>query len=94
MDQLPNISPNSSDYMMLRLLLQDAMLPLIDRLAKLEAKLDSLDDKYARRDVLDQRLKPLEEAALTKNQRIGVIVSGALGAISVIINLFSHMQLR
>lgn len=94
LDQLPNPSSSTSDYMMLRMLLQDTMKPLLERLDKLEAKLDDLDARYYRKDYLDQRLKPLEESALTKNQRLGVIISAVVGAVSVLVNLLTHLQLR
>jgi hypothetical protein len=84
----------TNDYLLLRMAIQDALKPLLDRMDKLEDKLDGLDERYYRKDYLDQRFSPLEQASLTKNQRLGMIVSAAAGAVSVVINLVSHVQFK
>lgn len=72
-------------------MLRQELQPLTDRFdrfeAKIESKFDRMEETYVRKDVLDQRMKPLEESAMTKNQRIGMLVSGALGLLSFLYNV-------
>lgn len=67
---------------------------ILTRLERLESKLDDLDERFYRKDYVDQRLKPLEEAAMTKNQRLGLVISAAAAIISTAINIFSHVSLK
>jgi hypothetical protein len=67
---------------------------ILTRLERLETKLDNLDERFYRKDYVDQRLKPLEEAAMTKNQRLGLLISAAAAIISTAINIFSHVSMK
>lgn len=67
---------------------------ILTRLERLESKLDGLDTRYYSKEVLDQRFKPLEEAALTRYQKLGVFASVAAGIITTAVNILSHISLK
>jgi hypothetical protein len=92
----PNLDPSTLQaYMILQQMLGASLQPLVDRFDRFEqridAKFDRMDDIYARKDVVDQRFKPLEESALTKYQRMGVLASAGFGLIMAFINIVSFI---
>lgn len=76
-------------------MLDRSLAPLTDRFdrfeARMEARFERMDEIYARKDVTNLRFLPLEQAAMTKNQRIGVLVGGIIGGVGALINFTSFI---
>lgn len=94
--QIPNLDPTTLNaYLALQQMLSQSLQPLVERFdrfeQRIEAKFDRMDDVYVRKDVVDQRFKPLEESALTKNQRLGVMASAGFGIVTTLVNVISFI---